>query len=244
MQQHALAFLHAQRLARPKHSVVDGRVIVDNLLIALAAALGVALPVVQRQKNFLVVARRIILWIDHQKSKLGAVGCAIQVVPRRRMRVVPAESGRPGYPCETLCSSVGRRLGRAFLRRAILQRWNLEAVPVHDVRDVGFVDHVEGHPLPFAHTNQFAWHAPIECSGLHHFAGRNLQPQRRDADRVVGRSLLGEQFQRPPHRQYSGDSTGAANQKISSPHNSQFPSESRSISGFDDETVIGASPLF
>jgi hypothetical protein len=52
-----------------------------------------------------------------------------------------------------------------------------------------FVHHIDRHLLPFSQADQFSWHAPIESRRLHLLSRRNLQPQLRNAYRVICRRL-------------------------------------------------------
>ena len=60
----------------------------------VAAGGHVRVPVVQREEDFLVVCAGVILRLDIEAAELPRVSTALQVVSRKAVCVVPAESRR------------------------------------------------------------------------------------------------------------------------------------------------------
>ena len=175
----------ADRLAESQHFVIDGGVTVGHFLVALRAALDMAIPIMQRQKDLLVVTRGIVGWIDHQKAELARIRGTVHIVSGEGVRVVPAKSGRPRLPGVSLRTALGRRFRRSFLGSSVLHRGNMQPVPVNDVRHIGFVHHINRDLLPFRNANQVAGNTAVESGRLHRFTRGDLQMQGRDANRIV-----------------------------------------------------------
>ena len=70
-------------------------------------------------------------------------------------------------------------------------------MPVNEVRITRIVDDVDGNRVPLAYTQQRTRDLAVVRRGLYHFAGRNFERKRRDANGVIGLALRlrqGESF--------------------------------------------------
>ena len=96
-----------------------------------------------RQKDLLVVVPGIAGSVDQQEAELAGVGSDAEVCARAGVGVIPARSGGVGREAVTQVPARGDH-GRAFFHGAVVQRIGGEAMPVHDVGVVAFVDDVDG----------------------------------------------------------------------------------------------------
>ena len=203
VQQHALAFPHADGIAEAEHAVVDGRVAVDDFLIAFSAALRVTFPVVERKEDLLVVGRGIRCRIDHEETEFSGVGGAIEIVAGRHVRVIPAETGGLRNPGIALLAAVRRR------SRASLPPWPHPAgrecagrASAQYRECIGFVDHIDRDLLALSDADEVAGNPAVECGGADDFARSDFEADWRDADGVVSGKL-----------RLSGQSEGAPQQR-------------------------------
>src|ERR1700733_9388005 len=95
-----LAFADANRVAVSKRMAVDGKVFVDDVesCVVIAATAKVAIPSVEREKNFGVVLGWIIFRFDVEKTELAGVGAAFQIASGHSVSMVPACAGTTGVP--------------------------------------------------------------------------------------------------------------------------------------------------
>ena len=108
---------------------------VSGLLAIVAVIMVPSATFTQRQKDFLVVAPRIMRGIDHEKTELAGVGAPMQIHHGRRVGVVPTRTCRFGR--ESIAPAamrVDRR--RAFFFHPVHVRGNEQTVPVHVFRNV------------------------------------------------------------------------------------------------------------
>ena len=106
------------------------------------------LPMVDRQKNLLVVVAGIAWAVDQQEPELAGVSSDAEVRAGAGVGVISARSG--GVRREAVPQVPARwDHGRAFFHGAVVQRVGCQPVPVHDVggfSGIGYVDG-DGHAL-------------------------------------------------------------------------------------------------
>ena len=118
------------------------------------------------------------------------------------MRVIPAKTGRPRHPRIALRASVRRRLPASLLP------WLHPAPTEYAARasarcprtSVSLTTSIVTC-LPSGTRISSPGHAPVERGGLHDLPGRDFEPHRRDANRVVRCRRLCQQRQHPAQRQ-------------------------------------------
>src|SRR5271170_1440012 len=96
MQQDALALLYLQRIAKTQHPSIDRRIVIGGVHRSVATREQLAVPVMQRQEDLLVIVPRIFARLGHQKAVLPGILALLEIVPGRDMGVIPAKSGRTG----------------------------------------------------------------------------------------------------------------------------------------------------
>src|SRR5271156_4510148 len=128
----------------------------------------------QRQEDFLVVARWIFARLDQQKPMLPSVLAFLEVISCRDMGVIPAETRWTRHEC---ISSLARWRNRrcALFHRAIYLGWQEKPMPVDDFFVAGMVGHIDGDRLAFSEPQQWPWNLPVVCGGLNGALPRNLQ---------------------------------------------------------------------
>ena len=142
----------------------------------------------------LVIASGVVRSIDHEKTELPRVRTAMKIHHRRGVRVIPSRPRRLGHELIPP-PPVRRDRGSAFFLRPIDLRRDQQAVPMHKLRNVCAVHHVNGDGLAFAHSQQGPGNLIVVADG----ADYNLRSQ---LDQH-GRDLQGE-IRPMPHRPRSG----------------------------------------
>ncbi len=94
VEKNALACLDAQRLAETQDAAVDGRYSIDRIHRTVTAGFQVAIPIMQREEDLLVIARRIVAGFNKQKSMFTGVLALVQIFAGESMGVIPAEARR------------------------------------------------------------------------------------------------------------------------------------------------------
>ncbi len=97
-QHHALAWLHAKRLAVAQGAAIDGEEIVSDVdgIVIHGAGPEVRIPFFERQENLLIVVAGLARRIDVQEAELAGVGGALQISFGFDVRVIPARSAWRG----------------------------------------------------------------------------------------------------------------------------------------------------
>lgn len=139
------------------------------------------------QIDFLVVMAfvpRLLLAFDDQEPRLPRISTSGKIIHRHRMGVIPTR------PCRVRRELIPmgrahRYHRRTLFDRAIVQRINREPVPVHNLGNRRVVRHIDGHRHTLAQAKQRPRHLPVVSNGVDDHARSDLQPGRRDAQRVV-----------------------------------------------------------
>src|SRR5215475_8150379 len=173
MKQNALAGFHSDRLAVTEGFVVERSSAIHDFqavvrrrpLSDILHAYELRLPLMRREKNFLIIVAGIALRLDIEETKLSRVKAAAQIFAGKGVGVVPPASGR-------------LRRERIFLRGAwsnhrcslfhgaVHFRWNIKAMPVHKLRNIGVVSDVDGDLLSFFDAKQRTGRAAIIADSL------------------------------------------------------------------------------
>ena len=99
LQERALAGFHADWFGETEHSAVDSGDVIEGIHRSVAASDKLAAPIVQREKDFRIVAGGIAGRFDQQEAMLRGVLAPVQIVASEDVRVVPAKArgvGRKG----------------------------------------------------------------------------------------------------------------------------------------------------
>ena len=136
------------------------------------------------QQHFLVVAAGIARRLDDQKAVKSSVQASPQIGAGDIVAVIPPGAGR--FRRERVAPrATALHHRRSFLHRAVGLRGQVEPVPVHDVVDIAVVADVDADLAALAQPQYRTGHAIVVSEGLDHPAGGELEPQRRDPQRVV-----------------------------------------------------------
>ncbi len=205
-QQQPLALLDPNGLTCAKHVLVYGRVLVAYIgaggqrMVRRCGAHGFDhgnkrwFPVMNGEKDLLVVCPGVRLAVNHQKSELAAIGAQSKVAAGACVRVIPAGSGR--LRCEGIAQLTARRNHRrAFFHCAVVEGVDCQTMPVNDVGIRAGVVYVDGRRDTLAQSNQRSWNLAVVGSSLHNNAGSDLEVTGLNVQRVVrfalGRRCMG-----------------------------------------------------
>jgi hypothetical protein len=194
-EQHALAFADANGLAMAEHLVVEGCRFVEDLesvvgrrtLSQILHADPRAVPMVRGEQHFLVIAAAIAGRLDNQKAVHAGIEAARQIRPGNIVTVIPARARGPRRERVALRAAPLHHR-RAFLHRAVGLRGQVEAMPVHDIVDVGVVADIDADLAAFPQPQDRTGHGAVVTERVDHPARRKLEPQRRDAQRMIRRA--------------------------------------------------------
>src|SRR6266852_3623840 len=112
------------------------------------------------EKDFPVVAPRVMLGLYVNRSDLTAVLSSVEISTRSIMRVIETETGwtRSEY---NLAHSACRDERRPFFRGAIHVRRNKLSVPVQLLRSVRVIVYLDRYRLSFFETKQRSWELTV-----------------------------------------------------------------------------------
>src|SRR6266480_5425855 len=111
------------------------------------------IPLMRREKNFLVIIAGIVFGFDVEEAKLSGVQAAAQIFAGEGMGVIPA--GSAGLRGERILTRTSRgHHRRPFFHRAVDFRRHVEAVPMHELGNVAVVVYVHDDSLAFLHAQQ------------------------------------------------------------------------------------------
>src|SRR5579871_3396817 len=129
-EQYALRLANTDRFCGAQEPAINR----ENLVFDVEGALVCEtwFPLVQKYRDFEVIAPRLVAFLDDQHAELAAVGPGLQIPSRRNMAVIPTRASRPGGK-RIPAVAVARNVRRAFLMRAVHVRWNVKAMPVDEV---------------------------------------------------------------------------------------------------------------
>ncbi len=143
-----MAGLDAQGFAEAESLAVDGGEAVFGVHGAIAGAGHFAVPVVEGEEEFLVVAGGVFFGFDEEKTVLAGVLGFFEVFAGEGVGVVPAEScGSWGEGVTRVAAGGDHRC--AFFHGSVHVRRQKEAVPVDDFFIFGAVGDVDGDWLAF-----------------------------------------------------------------------------------------------
>src|SRR5262249_24949965 len=193
--QRALAFTYADRLAVSEHPVVERSRCVEHLeavvrrrsLADVLHAHPPRLPVMGGKQDLLVVTAGIIRRLDDEKTKKARIETEREIRPGRVVAVVPPRPGWLRGECVALRRAVLHDRG-SFLHGAVGGGWDVEAMPMDDIVDVGVVADVDGDLLTFAQAQFRARDGAIIGEGIDELGGRELQTQGCDPQRMIWRA--------------------------------------------------------
>jgi hypothetical protein len=185
MHQHALAFAHTNRIVESEKAAVDRRVFVPHHLEAVITAGDESVPVVQREKEFLIELPGIARCVDHEKTELPGVRGAVEVLAGEQVRVIPARARRIGREGVAPAAACGNR-GRSFFHCAIDIGGNGETVPVNELFGIRVVHHVDRDGRALLQPEDWPRDSPVVRDGAHDPAGREFERERGDAQCVIG----------------------------------------------------------
>src|SRR5215475_15476967 len=126
MKQNALAGLYPDRLAVTQCFVVEGGGMIHDLqavvgwrpLSYVLHAYKHRIPLMRREKNFLIIAAWIALGLDVEETKLSRVKASPQIFAGKGMSVIPPASARLRRE-RILPRASGGNHRRSFLHRAV-----------------------------------------------------------------------------------------------------------------------------
>ena len=137
------------------------------------------------QQHLLVIAAGIARRLDDQEAVQSRVQASAQIGPGHVVAVVPPRARRLRDEFVAL-RAAARHHRRSFLHRAVGLRGQVETVPVHDVVDVGIVADIDADLAALAEAQHRARNRAVVGKGVDDLSGGELQPQRRDPQRMVG----------------------------------------------------------
>jgi len=138
-------------------------------------------------RTFPIVAAGIVDLLDDQEPVHPGVEAPPQIGPGDIVAVVPARAAgvcREGVAPDR----PGLDHRRSLLHRAVGFRGHVEPVPVHDIVDVGVVADIDAHLVALAQPQRRARHLAVIGERVDHLARRELEPLRRDPQRMVRRA--------------------------------------------------------
>src|SRR5271166_3759244 len=115
MKENPLPFAHFDRIAISEHAVIDRRIVINGVHGRVGPAAHVRVPVVQSEKYLLIVCTWRLFRLNVETSELAAVPSALQIVPSKRMGVVPAKARWPRRKAVAPLAA-RRNHGRTFFR--------------------------------------------------------------------------------------------------------------------------------
>ena len=192
-EEHALALFDADRVARTQRVAVDGESAVMDferafIPFSAAASREIGLPAVERQRNLLVVARRVLTRLDDENAELAGVGGAMQVASGVNVGVIPSRAGWPRHEGITSAGR-GRAPWGAFFGGAIDFGRNEEAVPVDQLGRGGLVDDLHGHCSAFGEAQNRAGKRAVVADRTDGALGSDGDIDVTDLKRKIGRRL-------------------------------------------------------
>jgi hypothetical protein len=162
----------------------------------------------QGEKVLLIVARRIIAWLDHEEAVLSAVLRARKVVHRHGMGVIPAKAGRPRRQLVADARTWGNGRG-SFLERAIRLGRRKQAMPMDHFGPFRVVCHLDRDGLILLQPQQAARHLAVVGCGSQAVSrrqfkrdGRYVYLVVRSRSRVRNRRIPGAREQRGGEADY------------------------------------------
>jgi hypothetical protein len=165
------------------------------------------------QQHLLVVAGGIVRRRDDQETVQSRVQAPPEIGRGHVVAVIPAGARRLRHERVTLHAAAHHHR-RAFLHRAINLGRHVKAVPVHDIVDVAIVADVDADLAALPQPQHRSRHGAVVAEGVDDFPGGELEPQRRDAQRMVRRRgdlRIGRSQRRPqPHSGCPGTDQEAA----------------------------------
>src|ERR1700744_5665684 len=119
--EHTLASTYANRLGSCEQFVIEKSILIGHIerIHRRSHTYQGRLPMMNGEKDFLIVTANVIFRLDIEESILASVGSAREVVLSRSMRVIPASPG--GFRCKAISQlSMRRNHRRAFLHRSVV----------------------------------------------------------------------------------------------------------------------------
>ena len=107
------------------------------------------LPLMRREKNFLIIIAGIVFWLDVEEAELSGVQATAQIVAGEGMGVIPAGSTRLRGE-RILARSSSRNHRCSFFHRAVHFRRHVKSMPMHELRHVAIVFYVDDDSLTFS----------------------------------------------------------------------------------------------
>jgi hypothetical protein len=138
------------------------------------------------EQHLLVVAAGVVRRLDDQEPVHSGIEAAGQIAAGDVVAVIPAGArGLGGEGVAPRAAALDH--GGAFLHRAVGLSGQIKTVPVNDVVDIGVVADVDADLATLAQPQERTGHGAVVGEGVDDFSGRELEPQRRDAQRIVSR---------------------------------------------------------
>jgi hypothetical protein len=148
-----------------------------------------AVPIVQGEKELLIVACGTIARLDHQEAVLAAVLGASEVAHGHGVSVIPAKSGRTW--CKRIaCGPAGSDGWRALLQRAIYIGREKQTVPMDHFRTIAVIADLDGDRLALFEAQQGAGSLAVVRERLALVTRRQLESDGSDVQPVVRRRRL------------------------------------------------------
>jgi hypothetical protein len=192
-EQNPFALSHADRIAVSEHPLAErGRMVHDlepvvgrRSLAKVLQADPLALPVVRGKENFAIVTSRTAgCRFDDQEAEFTGVGAPVEVAHRHRVAMIPARSRRLRGVVVGV-GLAGLDDWRSLLGRAILERRQIEAVPMDEVGIARVVDDLDPDWPAFLEAKRRTWNRAVVGGRLDERIRSDLERDRRDADRVI-----------------------------------------------------------
>src|SRR5215475_9770248 len=173
MKQNTLAGLYPDRIAVTQCFVVEGGGMIHDLQAIVRRrpfsyvlhAYKHRIPLMRGEKNFPVVIARITFRLDVKKSKLSRIQAAPEVFAGEGMGVIPTTSARLRRE-RILPRGAWSNHRCSLFHGAVHFRWNVKAVPVHKLRNIGVVSDVDGDLLSFFDAKQRTGRAAVIADRL------------------------------------------------------------------------------
>jgi hypothetical protein len=140
--------------------------------------------VVGGEQHLLVIAAGIARRLDNEEAVQSRVQASAQVGPGHVVAVVPARARRLRDEFVAL-RTAPRHHRRSFLHGAVGLRGQVETVPVHDIVHVGIVADLDADLAILTEAKDRAGNRAVVSKGVDNFSAGELQPQRRDPQRMV-----------------------------------------------------------
>src|SRR5262249_15895502 len=190
MKQNTRAGLHSDRLAVTEAFVIERSgpihdfqgVVRRRPLADVLHADEVRLPLMRREKNFLIIVAWIALGLNIEETKLSRVKTAAQIFAGKDVGVIPPASARLRRE-RILPRGAWSNHRCSFFHGPVHFRWNVKAMPVDELGNVTVVADIDGDSLAFLHAQQRPRRAPVVTDRLNDLFRRHLDFDRTDTER-------------------------------------------------------------